>query len=162
MQGWRHKTHKVRGGPGALCPSSTSRQKAAGARPLACKHPNDYITRSDGSRGRTTSCWGLRWLSQFSISNFHPYVCSRRSVKPTVQYMVHHETSAKVARHFDNQHQAKESCALPSRLLLYAPPGFGKTMFVRGLANQLGVEYTIMNGGDIAPLERDAITELHK
>jgi ATPase family AAA domain-containing protein 3A/B len=76
--------------------------------------------------------------------------------------MVRHERSAKVARHFDSQHQAKESCALPSRLLLYAPPGFGKTMFVRGLANQLGVEYTIMNGGDIAPLERDAITELHK
>lgn len=47
-------------------------------------------------------------------------------------------------------------------LLLYGPPGTGKTMFARGLANQSGLEFAIMTGGDIAPLGRDAVTELHK
>lgn len=47
-------------------------------------------------------------------------------------------------------------------LLLYGPPGTGKTMFAKGLAYQSGLEYAILTGGDIAPLGRDAVTELHK
>jgi len=47
-------------------------------------------------------------------------------------------------------------------LLLHGPPGTGKTLFARGLAKQSGLEFAIMTGGDIAPLGRDAVTELHK
>lgn len=42
------------------------------------------------------------------------------------------------------------------------PPGTGKTMFARGLAQHSGLDYAVLTGGDIAPLGRDAVTELHK
>lgn len=56
----------------------------------------------------------------------------------------------------------KKNRAPYRHLLLHGPPGTGKTMFAKGLAHHSGLEYAILTGGDIAPLGRDAVTELHK
>ena len=47
-------------------------------------------------------------------------------------------------------------------LLLHGPPGTGKTLFARSLAHHSGLDFAVFTGGDIAPLGRDAVTELHK
>ena len=50
----------------------------------------------------------------------------------------------------------------PHTSLYTGPPGTGKTMFAKGLAHHSGLEFAILTGGDIAPLGRDAVTEIHK
>lgn len=53
--------------------------------------------------------------------------------------------------------------AAPFRhMLFYGPPGTGKTMVAKRLARSSGMDYAIMSGGDVGPLGRDAVTELHK
>jgi ATPase family AAA domain-containing protein 3A/B len=47
-------------------------------------------------------------------------------------------------------------------MLFHGPPGTGKTLFSKRLAFNSGMEYAIMTGGDIAPLGKDAVTEIHK
>ena len=47
-------------------------------------------------------------------------------------------------------------------LMLHGPPGTGKTLFAKNLAKNSGLEYAILTGGDVAPLGRDRVTEIHK
>lgn len=47
-------------------------------------------------------------------------------------------------------------------LLLHGPPGTGKTLFARNLAQNSGLEYAILTGGDVAPIGKDGVTEIHK
>ena len=47
-------------------------------------------------------------------------------------------------------------------MMFFGPPGTGKTLFAKKLAMQSGLEYSVMVGSDIAPLGKDAVTELNK
>lgn len=47
-------------------------------------------------------------------------------------------------------------------MLFYGPPGTGKTMAATRLARTSGMDYAIMSGGDVAPLEGKAVTQLHQ
>lgn len=42
------------------------------------------------------------------------------------------------------------------------PDVTGKTLFAKGLAQNSGLDYAILTGGDVAPLGKDAVTEIHK
>jgi len=44
---------------------------------------------------------------------------------------------------------------------LHGPPGTGKTMVARRLAQCSGMDYAIMSGGDVGPLGEDAVNQLH-
>ncbi|GBF92094.1 hypothetical protein Rsub_04441 [Raphidocelis subcapitata] len=46
-------------------------------------------------------------------------------------------------------------------MLFYGPPGTGKTLVAKRLARTSGLDYAILSGGDVAPLEGGAVTQLH-
>ncbi|KRZ33212.1 ATPase family AAA domain-containing protein 3 [Trichinella pseudospiralis] len=56
----------------------------------------------------------------------------------------------------------KRNRGLYRNFLFYGPPGTGKTLFAKRLASHSGMHYAVMTGGDVAPLGRHAVTEIHK
>eukprot|EP00051_Salpingoeca_urceolata_P035458 m.29715 g.29715 ORF g.29715 m.29715 type:complete len:582 (+) comp9244_c0_seq1:37-1782(+) len=75
-------------------------------------------------------------------------------LKPSMQK---HLQSITIATAHTRRHKANYR-----HLMLHGPPGTGKTMFARRLAQQSGLDYAILAGGDVGPLGKSAVTELHR
>merc|ERR1719223_1191228 len=67
-----------------------------------------------------------------------------------------------VMRLADATRSAKKRRMPLQHAMFYGPPGTGKTMVAQRFAEYSGLEYAIMSGGDVAPLQEQAVTELHK
>jgi ATPase family AAA domain-containing protein 3A/B len=113
----------------------------------------------------------VRETSRFTASQFvrHPLTFTKRWMgvgireKDALQGIVLEENlSQRLNKIAVSTANTKKNRAPFRHLLLHGPPGTGKTMFARGLAYHSGLDYAILTGGDIAPLGRDAVTELHK
>jgi len=56
----------------------------------------------------------------------------------------------------------KRNYGLFRNVMFYGPPGTGKTMFAKSLARHSGLDYAILTGGDVAPLGKEGVSEIHK
>lgn len=56
----------------------------------------------------------------------------------------------------------KQNRGMYRNILMHGPPGTGKTMFAKKLAEHSGMDYAIVTGGDLAPLGKDGVTAIHK
>jgi len=76
--------------------------------------------------------------------------------------VLHPALQQQVMRLADATRSAKKRRMPLQHTMFYGPPGTGKTMVAQRFAEYSGLEYAIMSGGDVAPLEEQAVTELHK
>merc|ERR1719343_73902 len=76
--------------------------------------------------------------------------------------VLHPKLHQQVMRLADATRSAKRRRMPLQHAMFYGPPGTGKTMVAQRFAEYSGLEYAIMSGGDVAPLEEQAVTELHK
>lgn len=91
--------------------------------------------------------------------------CCRRGgppPDPLSDVILHKDLDGEVRALARATRNAKRNRAPLRHALFYGPPGTGKTMLAMRLAKHLGLDYAIMSGGDVAPLGKDAVAEMHK
>lgn len=118
----------------------------------------------------------VRETSRMTLSSFlqHPFSSTSRLVSSALssskqtpqetlkQIVLEEKLENQLSKIAVSTAHTKKNKAPFRHLLLHGPPGTGKTLFARSLAQHSGLDFCIFTGGDIAPLGRDAVTELHK
>lgn len=56
----------------------------------------------------------------------------------------------------------KQNKGMYRNMLMHGPPGTGKTMFAKKLAQHSGMDFAILTGGDLAPMGREGVSSIHK
>jgi ATPase family AAA domain-containing protein 3A/B len=102
------------------------------------------------------------WLSQFWIRLLRILLLRAPRGSEFSDVVLSPELHGQVMRLADATHNAKQRRMPLQHVMFYGPPGTGKTMVAQRFAEYSGLEYAIMSGGEVAPLEEQAVTELHK
>eukprot|EP00947_MAST-08B_sp_MAST-8B-sp1_P003712 g3712.t1 len=103
-----------------------------------------------GAAGAWPAAWSHASITRAAVATFLNGVILEQSVRD------------RVARLMVATRNARANRAPLRNALFFGPPGTGKTLVAQRLARACGLDFAIMSGGDVAPLGRHAVTELHR
>eukprot|EP00391_Amoebophrya_sp_Ameob2_P006394 CAMPEP_0178991398 /NCGR_PEP_ID=MMETSP0795-20121207/5505_1 /TAXON_ID=88552 /ORGANISM="Amoebophrya sp., Strain Ameob2" /LENGTH=1148 /DNA_ID=CAMNT_0020683101 /DNA_START=650 /DNA_END=4096 /DNA_ORIENTATION=+ len=89
-------------------------------------------------------------------------LCRKRAGHEFDDVVLHKRLEDQIFRLANATKNAKARGMPLLHIMFYGPPGTGKTMCAQRFAEYSGLEYAFMSGADVAPLEEQAVTELHK
>ncbi|PNW84441.1 hypothetical protein CHLRE_03g144967v5 [Chlamydomonas reinhardtii] len=122
--------------------------------------------------GRTVEAWLgtpklIRETSRFNVWNPSTWSLgpakTKEDIKKDFSDIVLHRDLHDMVRQVAASAANTKAHGAPFRhMLFYGPPGTGKTMVAKRMARTSGMDYAIMSGGDVAPLEGKAVTQLHQ
>ncbi|KXZ41182.1 hypothetical protein GPECTOR_679g816 [Gonium pectorale] len=122
--------------------------------------------------GRTVEAWLgtprlVRETSRFNIWNPKTWslgpLKTKEDVKKDFSDIILHQELHDTVRQVSAAAANTKAHGAPFRhMLFYGPPGTGKTLVAKRMARTSGMDYAIMSGGDVAPLEGRAVTQLHQ
>nr|XP_005596012.3 ATPase family AAA domain-containing protein 3C isoform X1 [Macaca fascicularis] len=96
----------------------------------------------------------------------HPFQVSRRLLRRPQDVLegvvLHPSLEAQVRNMAIATRNTQKNHGLYRNVLMYGPPGTGKTLVAKNLALNLGMDYAIMTGEDLALRGREGVTAMHE